>query len=93
MQELAEGKKEAKEKAYQLSNQQAEEDAINNIGRLFVSQRHHGIDSRRPPRRNKTGRQRYGEQNNGHAGKSPRIRCAQAVELARYQARQPKGCR
>jgi hypothetical protein len=52
MQELAEGKKEAKEKAYQLSNQQAEEDAINNIGRLFVSQRNDGIDAHRAPRRN-----------------------------------------
>jgi hypothetical protein len=36
MKELGEEKKE-KEKGYQLSNRQAEENSVNNIGRLFVS--------------------------------------------------------
>jgi len=34
--EPAEGKKKAKEKGYQLSNRQAEEDPTKNIGRLFL---------------------------------------------------------
>jgi len=36
MKDLAEEKKEAKGKGYPLSNQQAEEDALKDIGRLFV---------------------------------------------------------
>jgi hypothetical protein len=55
MKDLMEGKKEAKGKGYHLSNQQAEEDAIKDIGRLFIPQSDHGVDAHRPPRGNVTG--------------------------------------
>jgi len=70
MKDLAEGKKEAKGKGYPLSNQQAEEDALKDIGRLFVSQRNDQIYAHSPPRWQVRREQRYYHQNYSRAAKA-----------------------
>ena len=58
------------------------------IGTLFVAQRDHGIDARRPPRRNPTREQGNQEQQQGHSCKGRWIRGADLEKLRPEPARQ-----
>lgn len=85
MKELAEEKKEEKGKGYQLSNQQAEENSINNIGRLFVSQGDYGIDFHCATCGDVAGEERRRRDQDSHAKVSQRIgRAEPAKNVLRY---------